>query len=115
MLFFLFLPRLSFHPSFFLCLNWHSNGSQVSGSTVLTISTSSRLRDYLVTSDSSGYSSEATSPESTSSFDSDSSISSPIFGKGPMTRDQSILDNFPKYMTKFTSKLLDEISIPMSG
>lgn len=85
------------------------------GSTALTISTSSRLGDYAVASDSSDYSSEATSPESTSSFDSDSSISSPIFGKGPMFRDQTILDTFPKYIAKFSSKLLDEISIPMSG
>lgn len=87
-------------------MNWRSDCLQVSGN---------RLRDYLVTSDSSGYSSEAASPESTSSFDSDSSISSPIFWKGPIARDQSILDNFPKNMAKFTSKLLEEISIPMSG
>lgn len=80
------------------------------GNTALTISTSSGLRDYV--SDSSDYSSEATSPESTSSFDSDSSISSPIWS---MFRDQTVLDTFPKYITKFSSELLDEISIPMSG
>lgn len=84
--------------------------------TALTISTSLGLRDYGVMSDSSdGYSSEATSPESTSSFDSNSSISSPMFGRGPMARDQSILDSFPEYMTKFAPRLLDKISIPMSG
>lgn len=89
--------------------------SAENGDMVLTISTSSRLRDYVAASDSSDCSSEATSPGSTSSFDSDSSISSSIFGKGPMTRDQSILDAFPTYIAKFSPKLLDEISIPMSG
>lgn len=93
-------------------MNWRSDCLQVGGNTT---STSPGSRDYLVTSDSSGCSSEASSPESTSSFDSDSSVSSPIFWKGPITRDQSILDNFPKNITKFTSKLLEEISIPMSG
>lgn len=66
-----------------------------------------------VTSD---YSSDAASPpESICSFDSSTSISSPIFGKGPMVRDQSILDTFPEYIPKLSSKLLDEISVPMSG
>lgn len=92
-----------------LDLDWRSNNLQVStgsGNTILTISSP-------VTSD---YSSEATSPpESIYSFDSSTSISSPVFGKGPMARDQSILDTLPEYIPRFSPKLLDEISLPMSG
>lgn len=81
--------------------------------------TPSRLGGYIVnqTSDDSSDSSEGASspPESIISFDSNTTISSPIFGKGAMSRDQAIINSLPEFVTRFSPKLMDEISLPMSG
>lgn len=81
--------------------------------------TPSRLGGYIVnqTSDDSSDSSEGASspPESIISFDSNTTISSPIFSKGPMSRDQAIINSLPEFVTRFSPKLMDEISLPMSG
>src|SRR5437588_13083834 len=95
--------------------------SQLStGETVLSSVASSKLRDYLVTqmcdsSDSSG----ADSPsESVSSSDSQTSTSSPIFPREspiPVLPGKSVLDLIPECVPHFSKKVLDEITMPMSG
>ncbi|CUS08127.1 unnamed protein product [Tuber aestivum] len=90
------------------------------GEPVLSLVASSKLRDYLITqmSDSSDSSEADSPPGSITSLDSQTSISSPTFpseNSMPILPEKSVLDLIPECVPHFSQKVLDEITMPMSG